>query len=373
VRIVASIYIHIPFCQRICSYCDFPKRVSKTSEINLYLDALKKEVDMRMVDEPIDTVYLGGGTPSLLDINQLGQLEMILSGYTFSEDYEFTIECNPEHINEEKIRFYKKIGINRISLGVQTFDERLLKLLNRGHTKEMIYTAIALLRKHDINNISMDLMFAIPFQTIQNIHEDLAHIKTLNVPHISYYSLILEEKTVFEQWLSESKIQLVENEVEANMYELTLDALKDLGYTHYEISNYAKKGFQSKHNLVYWNNESYYGFGMGASGYINHFRYYNENKVNRYIEKVNENKFPIKNQDLIDRKEEIKEAFLLGLRLIDGLSINEVNTRYQIDILDYFKEEFTNLVNKGYIEINDRIKLTHKGLFYGNDVFQVFI
>ncbi len=370
---MTSIYIHIPFCQRICSYCDFPKRVSKDKEIDLYLEALSKEIRMITITETIDTLYIGGGTPSLLNKEQLKQLEKIINLFNFSQDYEFTIECNPEHITEEKVIFYKRLGINRISLGVQTFNERLLKLLNRGHNKEIVYNVINLLKKHDLININIDLIFSIPFQTIEIVKEDIEHIKALDVPHISYYSLILEEKTVFEKMLDENKIQLIDNELEADMYELIIKNLKELGYTHYEISNYAKSSFQSKHNRVYWENKSYYGFGMGASGYLNHKRYYNETHVNEYIKSVNVGKLPIKNEDFIDFKEEIKEAFLLGLRLIDGLCIKEINERYKIDILTYFKDEFSYLQEKGWLEISERIKLTHNGLFYGNEVFQLFV
>lgn len=370
---MTSIYIHIPFCQRICSYCDFPKRVSKSIEIDHYLDALEKEVKMYHVNDEIDTLYIGGGTPSILSPHQLLRLNEIINVFHLSHKIEFTMECNPEHITQEKILLLKQLGVNRISLGVQTFDERLLKLLNRGHSKETVYNSIDLLRKNGLSNISMDLIFAIPFQTIDQVKEDLAHIKQLNVSHISYYSLILEEKTVFEKMLLENKIQLVDNEIEAQMFEMILSSLKDSEYHHYEISNYAKSGFQSRHNLVYWKNETYYGFGMGASGYINQVRYYNVKYVSEYIKLINKGKRPIIHQDIIDKNDELKEAFLLGLRLMDGLSIEDINSRYQVNILERFNKEFTYLVNKGWIEISNRIKLTHTGLFYGNEVFEVFV
>ncbi|QVK19461.1 oxygen-independent coproporphyrinogen III oxidase [Mycoplasmatota bacterium] len=370
---MTSVYIHIPFCQRICSYCDFPKRVSKSIEIDHYLDTLEKEIKMYQVNDIIDTLYIGGGTPSILSSKQLLRLNQIIKLFHLSNKVEFTMECNPEHITNEKIILLKQLGVNRISLGVQTFNERLLRILNRGHLKNMVYDAVNLLKKNNLSNISMDLIFAIPFQTIEEVKEDLAHIQQLDVPHISYYSLILEEKTVFDKLLSENKIQLIDNETEAQMYELILNSLKKSKYHHYEISNYAKKGYESRHNQVYWQNKSYYGFGMGASGYVNHVRYYNVNYVNQYIELIKKEKRPIKHQDTIDKSEELKEAFLLGLRLIDGLSIEEINKRYQVNILEYFEREFKCLVDKGFIEISDRIKLTHTGLFYGNEVFEVFV
>lgn len=370
---LASVYIHIPFCQRICSYCDFPKRVSKTIEIDRYLVALEKEIDFYDIKEDIDTLFLGGGTPSLLSINQLKKLKVMIQNFKFTDDYEFTIECNPEHITIEKLKIYKELGINRISLGVQTFNKRLLKLLNRGHDETIVYQAIELIKNFGFKNISIDLIFAIPFQTIDNLKEDIKHVKQLNIPHISAYSLILEEKTVFEKMLKENKISLVDNEVEAEMYEEVIKSLKELGYQHYEISNFARKGYMSKHNQIYWKNQEYYGFGMGASGYLNNVRYYNEDKVNRYIEQINLNRYPIKNKDIITIDEKIKEEFLLGLRLIDGVSIKSVNEKYNIEIFEHFYKQFEYLHNKGWITIADRIKLTNNGLFYGNEVFEQFL
>ncbi len=370
---MASVYIHIPFCQRICSYCDFPKRVSKTIEIDRYLDALEKEVNLYSIEEKLETLYIGGGTPSLLTISQLSKLKKIVSRFTFANKYEFTIECNPEHITKEKLLIYKELGINRISLGVQTFNKRLLKLLNRGHEESIIYQTVNLIKELGFKNINIDIIFAIPFQTIEDLKSDINHIKNLDISHVSAYSLILEEKTVFEKMFLENKISLVENEVEAKMYEIVITSLKELGYIHYEISNFAREGYLSEHNQVYWKNQEYYGFGMGASGYINHERYYNEDKVNRYIEKINLNQYPIKSKDLISIDEFIKEEFLLGLRLIDGISIKNVNEKFNIDVLEYFNEQLQFLIKNGWISITDKIKLTYEGLFYGNEVFEQFI
>ncbi len=370
---MTAIYLHIPFCERICSYCDFPKKVSKSSEIDQYLSALREEVLMYNVKDEVNSIYIGGGTPSILDDKQFFRLKQIIMLFNQTENCEFTIECNPEHINEEKINIFKQLGVNRISLGVQTFNDRLLRLLNRRHNKKMVYHAVDLLKENGFNNINIDLMFAIPFQTMENVSADLDEIKALNIPHIAYYSLILEEKTVFERLLQDNKITLIDTEMGANMYEYIINYLKENGYIHYEISNFSYDGYQSRHNLVYWHNEHYYGFGMGGSGYIDGIRYYNENRVNRYIAKVKQKELPIKTKDIINYDEQIKETFLLGLRLIYGVSIKEVNEKYRVDILEYFKNEFTHLVIRGLIEIGDRIKLTHTGLFYGNEVFEMFI
>lgn len=370
---MASIYIHIPFCERICSYCDFPKRISKSIEIDNYLEALEKEVKLYTIESVIDTLYLGGGTPSILDISQIKRLESIISTFQISQDCEFTIECNPEHITKEKVMAYKKMGVNRISLGVQTFNNRHLKLLNRGHNKENVLQAVDIIKSSGITNINIDLIYAIPFQTIGDLREDLQLIKQLDLTHISPYSLILEEKTVFEKWLKEKKISLLDNEVEASMFQIVMDSLKEMGFLHYEISNFSKPNLESKHNSVYWHNQDYYGFGMGASGYLNNIRYYNENKVNKYIEKINHGLKPIKHQDKISKDEKIKEEFLLGLRLLSGVNIKQVNQKYNINVLDYFKKELNYLQSKNWIAMDQNIKLTKSGLFYGNEVYEMFI
>src|SRR5690554_2812695 len=368
-----AVYIHIPFCERICIYCDFPKRVSKNKEINEYLDALYKEVKMYKFNSKVNTIYIGGGTPSILSLQQLDKLNKIISLISLDKNYEFTIESNPEQLSLDKVSFYKKMGVNRISLGVQTFNKKILRLLNRNHSKEDVVKAIDILKKKDLTNINIDLMFALPYQTLEDISSDIKHFEKLDIPHLSYYSLILEEKTVLNKLVNEGKIVLIENNLEAKMYKYIINKIKKLSYDHYEISNFAKKGYKSQHNLKYWNNLEYLGFGMGASGYHNKKRYYNVSFVNEYIKLVNENKKPIKHEDFINKVEKLKEALLLGLRLIEGLDIKKINQRYDVDIEKEFYNELTYLQNKGWIDINTKIKLTKNGLFYGNEVFQMFI
>lgn len=369
---MTSIYIHIPFCERICFYCDFPKKVGKKSEITTYLQALRQEIAMYDVPNTVDTLYLGGGTPSILNDEQFEIINDIVNKFTFSKNYEFTIECNPEHITPDKLKWFKKLGVNRISLGVQTFNDKLLRLLNRNHNKTMVIDAVNLLKKEGFTNISIDLMFAIPFQTMDMVIADVYNLLSLDVPHVSYYSLILEENTVFNRWINEGKITLLDNELEALMYEEIISTLKK-HYHHYEISNFAYSNYESKHNQIYWTNEHYYGFGMGASGYLDNVRYYNEDRVNKYLQKVNNSELPIMHQDELTKDEIIKEALLLGLRLIDGVNVKELNERYQIDVVKYFQQEFSELLQQGLIEVGENIKLTHKGLFYGNEVFSYFI
>lgn len=368
-----ALYIHIPFCKQICFYCDFPKKIGKDKEIDAYLDALYKELTMHELNKEFNTVYIGGGTPSLLSLRQLEKLNKIIKLIPLAKEYEFTIECNPEQITLEKIQYYKKIGINRISLGVQTFNDKLLKLLNRSHKKDDIFQAIEIMKNNGFHNISIDLMFGLPFQTFADVKEDLRLFKALNIPHLSYYSLILEDKTVFSNMLDKGLITLVDNELEAKMYDYIIKEMKNMGYIHYEISNFAKTGFESKHNLKYWLNKDYLAIGMGASSNYHNTRYYNVNHVNHYIALINENKLPIKDKDNIDNNEKIKETILIGLRLIEGINITDINQRFKINILELFSEEIAYLQRKGLIEIDSHIKLTYNGLFYGNEVFQMFI
>lgn len=370
---MVSIYIHIPFCERICNYCDFPKRVVKTKQINDYLIALEKEIKMYNIPDKVDTLYIGGGTPSILNGEQLLILKRILSLFKFNNHYEFTIECNPEHITKEKVEMFKKMGVNRISLGVQTFNDRLLRLLNRNHNKDVVYNSIKIIKNANINNINIDLMYAIPMQTIFNVKEDIKIASDLGINHISAYSLILEEKTVFDKMIADKKIKLLDNEIEAEMYQIYIDSLTKIGFDHYEISNFAKKNYHSIHNKTYWKNLEYFGFGMGASGYLDNIRYYNENMLDKYVMKINKGNFPIMSKDLIQTVDKIKEELMLGLRLREGIDIKQINKKYNIDILKYFEKEFKELFSKKYIIIDGRIKLSNLGLFFGNDVFMMFI
>ncbi|ERJ13669.1 radical SAM family heme chaperone HemW [Haloplasma contractile] len=370
-----SVYIHIPFCQRICNYCDFVKRVSKRETIDQYIEALRTEIELYKPYEELDTLYIGGGTPSILTIQQLKQIEMMIDDYfILSEGCEFTVECNPEHVTEERVLLFKEMGVNRISLGVQTFNDRHLKLLNRGHTKEDVIRSVALLRQHGFDQINIDLIYAIPGQTLTELQDDLNMIKELNLEHVSAYSLILEEKTVFEKWLKEGKIDLVDNELEAKMFDYVMDALNKDGYHHYEISNFCKEGYESKHNKVYWSNDRYYGFGVGASGYLSTKRYYNVRHVNQYLRALNNNSKPLEQEDELSLEEQISEELILGLRLIRGVNLNDFKNKYNKSVFDCFPSEIKLLSEKGLIHIeSDHLSLTKEGLLKGNDVFVEFL
>lgn len=370
---MTAVYIHIPFCERICTYCDFPKRIGTLKQMDAYLEALAQEVKGYLPIPPLRSLYIGGGTPSILSHAQLLKLKSIISMFQFETDYEFTIECNPEHITPELVCFYHTMGVNRISLGVQTFNSRLLKLLNRNHNRETVFQAVEWLRNGGFTNISIDLIFALPMQEVKDLQADLEYLMELNPEHVSYYSLILEEKTVLNKWVSEHKIELLENEVEAEMYELVLQKLNASGYHHYEISNFAKENKASVHNTTYWQNQHYYGLGMAASGYLAGIRYTNTHLLGDYIARIEQNKSVVEISEVLSRDTILKEAMMLGLRMISGVELSAFKKRYGVDCLSYFAKELDYLQKQGWIEIDTHVRLTHAGLFYGNEVFGAFL
>ena len=273
-----SVYIHIPFCENICSYCDFCKLKYNSEWISLYLESLKQEIETYYKGEKIRTLYIGGGTPSVLSMIELTKLFEILKLFDLSELEEFTIECNIESITNEKLILFKKNNVNRLSIGVQTFNEKFIKLLNRNHTKEEVEEKINMAKLVGFDNINVDLMYALPGETMEDLECDVDEILRLNVPHISCYSLMIEPNTK----LYIDNVKEIDEDLDYEMYKYIEKRLNNREHTHYEVSNYAKIGYESKHNLVYWNNEYYYGFGLGASGYLENYRYDNTKNLTKY-------------------------------------------------------------------------------------------
>jgi len=275
-----SIYIHIPFCNNICSYCDFNKVFYNKESVSNYLKQLKLEIHNNYKNEKIKTIYIGGGTPSSLSYTELKGLLNITDIFNKTYDCEFTIECNPENMDSQKIGLLKKHGVNRVSIGVQSFNDNILRLLNRNHTKEQVFSLIQNLKSSGIYNINIDLIFGIKGQSLDDIKNDLTEFLKLDIPHLSYYSLILEEHTK----LYIDNYQEIDDDIIASQYDFICEYLKKSGYNHYEISNFSKTGYSSTHNLTYWNNEHYYGFGCGAHGYIDDVRYENTRSITKYID-----------------------------------------------------------------------------------------
>ena len=301
---IKSVYIHIPFCTNICSYCDFPKVYYNNCFIDKYLDALNNEIHEYYKNDKLKTLYIGGGTPSSLNIEELKKLFKIISIFKLEDDYEFTIECNLDDLTQEKLELFKKNKINRLSIGIQTFNEKHLKYLNREKPNiELIEYA----KKIGFDNINIDLIYAIPNETLDDLKEDLDRFLKLNINHISTYSLIIEDNTQ----LKINNVVNIDDELDLNMYNLIRKTLKENGYNHYEISNFSKKGYESKHNLTYWNNEQYYGFGMGASSYIDNKRITNTKSITKYIN----NKYIIEEEN-IDINSKMEYEMILGLRKI---------------------------------------------------------
>lgn len=356
-----SIYIHIPFCSNICSYCDFCKFYYNEKWVDNYLKELEREIKLNYKNELIDTIYIGGGTPSCLSINQLKKLFNIISHFNLNKNVEFTVECNID-VSEEKIKLFKENNVNRISIGVQTINRKHLVFLNRNHTKEIVLNKINMIKKY-FDNINVDLMYALPNQTLEELKDDLNFYLSLDIPHISTYSLIIEPNTK----LYINNIENIDEDLDYEMYELINKILKENNYVHYETSNYCKSNYESKHNLTYWNNLEYYGFGIGASGYINNVRYDNTRSYNNYMS----GKY-IKEKNELTFKEKIENEFILGFRKINGININDFKLKYNLDLLNLNIVKKLLKENKLIIN-NDCIKINEEYLYTANNILIEFI
>lgn len=334
-----SVYIHIPFCKSICSYCDFCKFLHDEVWANEYLIHLEKEINEYYDNDEVKTIYIGGGTPSVLSIPNLTKLLDITDIFKRKKEIEFTFEMNVNDITEEKLVLLKKYGVNRISIGVESFDKITLKYLNRKHTPKQISENISLVKKY-FENINVDLIFAIPIETLAMLKKDVKEILKLNVPHISTYSLIIEENTV----LGVNKVKPIEEEKDFKMYSYIVKELSKNGYNHYELSNFARPGYESKHNTNYWNNEEYYGFGLGAHGYLGELRYENTRSFNTYLkDKYRFNEF------VVSKKEDMENEVILGLRKLNGIDLLEFYNKFGTNIQDVFN--ITELIKEGLLKI----------------------
>ena len=358
-----SVYIHIPFCKTICSYCDFCKMYYFSDMVDNYLEQLQKEIENSYKGEIINTIYIGGGTPSCLSVEQLRKLFSIIKIFKLDKNVEFTIECNVETLNLDKIKLFKNNGVNRVSIGVQSILDKNIKFLERYHTKEEVIKKVSLLKQHGINNINLDLIYALPNQTLEDLKEDLDFYLELDINHISTYSLMIEKNTK----LGIKNIEQIEEELDRNMYDYICKYLKQKGFKHYEISNFCKPCLESKHNLVYWNNLEYYGFGVGASGYIDNIRYDNTRNISKYLKGHNP-----KEELILDKSMKIENEFILGFRKIEGISKKEFKNKYDIDICDII--EIKNLLKLGMLEEDiDRVWIPEEYLYVSNSILVNFV
>lgn len=359
---VKSCYIHIPFCKSICSYCDFCKNYYNENIVNDYLEVLSNEIKDNYKKEKLNTLYVGGGTPSCLSDNNLNKLFDVLSILKLSKNYEFTFECNYEDITEEFLRFLIKNKVNRLSIGIQTFNKKYSKVLNRKINEEEMFKKINLAKRY-FNNINIDLMYAILNQSINELKQDLEELVKLEVSHISTYALIVEEHTK----LSIKNIKEVPDDIQSKMYYMICDLLIKNGYEHYELSNFAKKGSYSKHNLTYWNNENYYGFGAGASGFIGNKRYNNTKSILNYI-----NGKTVSYEEMLDKETLIKDEVMLNLRKINGINKKEFKRKYNLSFEDVF--EYKKLIMEGILSEDEKnIFIPYDKLFVSNGIILMLL
>ncbi len=382
-----GIYVHIPFCKRKCFYCDFASYDNKQEKINEYVDILLNEIEDTKnnlsLDHIVSTIYFGGGTPSFIESKYIKSiLEKIEKSFNVSKDAEITIEVNPATVTEEKLKTYQMCNINRLSIGLQTTNDTLLKTIGRLHTYSEFLSTYNLARKVGFTNINVDLIFGLPNQTLKDVENDLENIIELNPEHISTYSLIIEEDTKLSKMLKvvdindakerkeETVLKLPPEDIERKMYWRIKNTLEKNGYKHYEISNFAKKGYESKHNLNCWNQKEYLGFGVAASSYIDNVRYSNKKSLSEYM-------FNFKNKNIEEkqeREEKLKEYMMIGLRKIDGVSISEFEKNFSLNPLMYFRFEISKLSDQGLLEVDlDNIKLTKKGIDFANIVWEEFV
>lgn len=358
---IKGIYLHIPFCQSICNYCDFPKVFYNKTQADLYLEQLINEInsyDINATD--IESIYIGGGTPSVLSEEQLTYLFDNLRLERFTNLKEFSIEVNPESLTSSKIKLFQKYGLNRISMGVQTFNDDLLKHLNRQHNQELVINKIKQLQNNGFSNISIDLMIGLENQSLEMVYDDLKIIEQLKIPHISYYNLIIEKGTVFYNQNYPEQDNYYQEEVS--------EYLEKIGFQHYEVSNYALNNKYSKHNLLYWLNERYYGFGLGAGGFINNYRYYNTKSISEYL-KGNY----LLDKDYYENKSDyLKDEVMLNFRIFNGIDLSHYQTKYNLDFKEYFKDVIIS--NKEMLNIKDnKLFISEKGKRYLNDLIIDFM
>ena len=349
-----SVYVHIPFCKSICSYCDFCKFLHKEEWANLYLDALSKEIDEYYEGDTVKTIYIGGGTPSCLSIENIHRLFSILKKLKLSTSYEITFECNIDDISHDLLETLALYGVNRLSIGIESFNEKNLKFMNRHYNKKEIIEKIKLCRIHDFDNINVDLIYALPNETIDDLKKDLDFIKSLDITHISTYSLMIEEHTV----LNNKKTKNIDENLDREMYELINNELKE--YDHYEISNFAKeKKYRSIHNYSYWENKNYYGFGLSSSGYLNNIRYTRTRSLTKYF---NHDYMKDNGIEFLNTKDKIYYEIILRLRTKEGINLKDFKNTYHNDLEKYY--DYKDLLERNLLVLKDNHLSIPTNLWY---------
>jgi oxygen-independent coproporphyrinogen-3 oxidase len=369
-----SLYIHIPFCKQKCLYCDFPSYSGREKFMEEYIEALNKEILKKADKYKINSIFIGGGTPSYLNYPSLESLLITLNKLKLKEELEFTMECNPGTLSREKLELMKKYNVNRISMGLQSTKDSILKEIGRIHSYEEFKNNYFLAREIGFNNINVDLMFGLPKQKNQDWKDSLEEIAKLEPDHISAYSLIIEEGTVFYNLYEQDKLELPEEDKEREMYLATKEILNKYGYHQYEISNYSKKEKECFHNKVYWKCNEYLGLGVSASSFIDKKRIKNIDDIQKYIWKINNNESVIEEIHINDIEDDMEEFMFMGLRMIDGISIKEFKKRFNKDINEVYRAVIEKNIKKELLIYNsERLFLSEKGIELSNYVMSDFI
>jgi len=368
-----ALYVHVPFCRHKCPYCSFVSYDYREADIPLYLSALKKELIRRAGGECIRSIYFGGGTPSLLPTEHIGDLLSAISSlFTVDEAAEITIEANPGTVNEVYLTAIRELGVNRLSLGVQSLNDRELALLGRIHTAAEARDAVQHARGSGIDNLSIDLIYGLPGQTLSDWQQTLGEAITMRPDHLSLYSLTLEEETpMWKAIIKEGSLPELDPDVSADHYELAEDLLSAQGYRHYEISNWALAGRECRHNLTYWRNLSYLGVGVGAHSCLDGHRIANTKNLDKYL--ADPSPAPEMDEE-IGPELELAETVILGLRLCKGIDLDDIHRRFGIDIMDHYSQQVGEVVDAGLLEqVGRRLILTRRGRLLSNEVFWRFL
>lgn len=376
-----GLYIHLPFCLQKCFYCDFPSYMGLSGLYPSYIAALRSEIAAqggllpKRANMIVDTVFFGGGTPTVLSANLLLDLiQSVKESFTLLPETEFTIEANPGTTNEDKLQLLRQNGVNRISFGVQSFDDVLLRRIGRVHTAGEAEDAIRSARRAGFENISLDLMYGLPRQTLQDVACSVERALELDVDHISIYGLKVEDGTIFAELQAKGALVLPDEETEESMYAFIVDTLPAEGYQRYEISNFAKAGFESRHNMKYWQDAPYLGLGAAAHSYLENRRYANLRDVKAYIVRVNEGKSPSEEEIVLTEPELMEEFCFLALRTRSGICVEQFNAKFNCDFFSIYGHTIECLKKKELIECNEQtICLTKRGMKYGNRVFIEFL
>lgn len=366
-----GIYFHIPFCEQKCLYCDFTSFVCSRETISKYISYLSKEVKLKQIlweGRPVDTIFVGGGTPSILNPDEIYKLGEIISSFHLSKDVEFTVESNPNSLTVEKLKAFKDIGVNRVSTGVQSTNEKLLKSIGRIHNLDQVYKAVENIKSIGIDNFNLDFMMALPNEKLKDVKENLKHIEALNPTHISYYSLIIEDETPMAKIYSSNPSIFPDEREDRKMYHNIVNSLKHMGYHQYEISNFAKEGMECRHNLKYWTLEDYLGFGLSSHSNISNERFWNTKDLKTYFEMTEAGVLPEEEREHLTLKDRMNEFTIMGLRLERGVDVKLFKEKFDRDFKDYYKDEIRDMVNEKLCTFDGEYLKTTT---YGKDILNV--